>query len=162
MAASLRSVDIQRSISLHKVHKLNNFLMMIMSIKLQTLNISSSKVHHEEIQRMWRNLCTQAMHSKSCDLWGPSRTGLKTRDDSAMEISAWFQKHIWKSLSNNTVSFVIHKCRLSSVMKRRGRIWTWSRNWAMYEHGPSLSLGQGLFKMKGKKNTVVLKPCPPE
>ena len=37
---------------------------------------------------------------------------IKIRHNAVMEITAWAQEHIQKSLSVNTVHHAIHKCRL--------------------------------------------------
>lgn len=56
------------------------------------------------------NLCVWGSKINIRCLWCPH--WMKHRPDSVLKITAWDQKHLQKSLSFNTIHFIIHKCCL--------------------------------------------------
>lgn len=56
------------------------------------------------------NLCVWGSKINIRCMWCPH--WMKHRPDSVLKITAWDQKHLQKSLSVNTIHFIIHKCCL--------------------------------------------------
>lgn len=120
-AEPFRSKDEQWFTNLWKtVNKLwNNFRIMFLNVNCIDFEylIIYSKLYHQKIKRIWRNLCVQLRDKVKiiigrCDLWDLMHHCTQNRHDSVMGITAWAQKHLQNSLSVNIVRRFIHKYRI--------------------------------------------------